>query len=65
MVDPGRFGAFLMAALEFFIWILASIGGLVLLTAIAFFILLVWIASVGLRRMRDAEASDLTGRADR
>lgn len=54
-----------MGALEVLIWILAAIGGLVLLSAIAFLTLLVWIASVGLRRMRDDEATRLPERTDR
>ena len=46
-------------------WILAAIGGLVLLSAIAFLTLLVWIASVGLRRMRDEDTTQLPERTDR
>lgn len=54
-----------MGALEVLIWILAAIGGLVILSAIAFLTLLVWIASVGFRRMRDDEATQLPERTDR
>lgn len=54
-----------MGALEVLLWILAAIGGLVLLSAIAFLTLLVWIASVGLRRMRDDETAQLPERTDR
>ena len=46
-------------------WILAAIGGLVLLSAIAFLTLLVWIASFGLRRMRDDETTQLPERRTR
>jgi uncharacterized membrane protein YhaH (DUF805 family) len=54
-----------MGALEVLIWILAAIGGLVLLSAIAFLTLLVWIASVGFRRMRDDDTTQLPERTDR
>lgn len=54
-----------MGALEVLLWILAAIGGLVLLPVIAFLTLLVWIASVGFRRMRDDEAAQLPERTDR
>lgn len=54
-----------MGALEVLLWILAAIGGLVLLSAIAVLTLLVWIASVGLRRMRDDEATTLPEGAGR
>ncbi|MGI0521809.1 hypothetical protein ABY45_14635 [Microbacterium maritypicum] len=54
-----------MGALEVLIWILAAIGVLVLLSAIAFLTLLVWIASAGFRRMRDDEATQLPERTDR
>lgn len=54
-----------MFALEALLWILAGIGGLVLLSAIAVILLLAWVASVGFRRMRDDENATLpkgTGR---
>lgn len=54
-----------MSPLDVLLWILAAIGGLVLLSAIAFLTLLVWIASVGFRRMRDDEATQLPERTDR
>lgn len=54
-----------MGALEVLIWILAAIGGLVLLSATAFLTLLVWIASIGLRRMRDEDTTQLPERTDR
>ena len=54
-----------MGALEVLLWILAAIGGLVLLSAIAVLALLVWIASFGLRRMRDDETTQLPERTDR
>lgn len=57
-----------MFALEALLWILAGIGGLVLLSAIAVILLLVWVASVGFRRMRDDDQPTIntrTGRADR
>lgn len=54
-----------MSALDVLLWILAAIGGLVLLSTIAFLTLLVWIASVGLRRMRDEDTTQLPERTDR
>ena len=53
-----------MLALELLLWILAAVGGIVLLTLIAGFILLIWIAWCGFRVMRDDEASQLPGRGE-
>lgn len=47
------------------LWILAVLGGIVLMSVIAFFALLVWVASVGFRRMRDDENTTLPEGADR
>ncbi len=54
-----------MGGLEVLIWILAGIGGLVLLTAIAGVVLFIALMIWGFRLMRDDEASTLPGRADR
>ena len=54
-----------MAALEVLLWILAGIGGLVLLTAVAFFALFLGLMIFGFRLMRDDEAAQLPERTDR
>jgi len=54
-----------MGALEILLWILAAIGGLVLLTAIALFVLFVGLMIFGFRLMRDDEAAQLPERTDR
>ena len=51
-----------MSTLDVLLWILA---GIVVLSAIAFLTLLVWIACVGLRRMRDEDTTQLPERTDR
>ncbi|WP_431862999.1 hypothetical protein [Microbacterium algeriense] len=54
-----------MAALEVLLWILAGIGGLVLLTAVALFALFLGLMIFGFRLMRDEEAAQLPERTDR
>ena len=51
-----------MSALDVLLWILA---GIMLLSEIAFLTLLVWIAFLTLRRMRDEETTQLPERTDR
>lgn len=54
-----------MDALTVLLWILAGIGGIVLLSIVAVFIALLAAAIYGLRLMRDDEAAELPGRGTR
>ncbi|MEU4016202.1 hypothetical protein AB0E56_13165 [Microbacterium sp. NPDC028030] len=54
-----------MDPLTVLFWILAGIGGLVLLTAVAFFALFMGLMIFGFRLMRDDEAAQLPERTDR
>lgn len=54
-----------MDPLTVLLWILAGIGGVILLSVIAIFIVFVGIFIFGFRLMRDDEASQLPGRGTR
>ena len=54
-----------MGALEVLLWVLAGIGGVVLLAAIVLFALFVGLMIFGFRLMRDDEAAQLPERTDR
>ena len=54
-----------MGALEVLLWILAGIGGVILLTIIAVIGLLIWAAVLGFSKMRDVEDVALPGRGTR
>ena len=54
-----------MGVLEVLLWILAGIGGVVLLAAIVLFALFVGLVIFGFRLMRDDEAAQLPERTGR
>lgn len=54
-----------MGVLEVLLWVLAGIGGVVLLATIALFALFVGLMIFGFRLMRDDEAAQIPERADR
>ena len=54
-----------MGGLQVLLWILAGIGGVILLTAIVLFALFVGLMIFGFRLMRDEEAAQLPERTDR
>lgn len=47
-----------MSPVDVLLWVAAAFGAVVLLTVVAFLIVLVWAAIVGLRKMRADEEQD-------
>lgn len=55
-----------MSPLDVLFWALAALAVLIVLSVVAFFVVLVWAASVGLRRMRADEDEEIfKGRAEK
>lgn len=47
-----------MSPIDLLLWVAAAFGALILLAVVAFLVVLVWAAIVGLRKMRDDEERD-------
>ena len=54
-----------MDPLSILLWILAGLGGLVLIAVVALYVVCTGVLIFGFRLMRDEEAAQLPGRSDR